>query len=403
MHPRHRSVVEHQTVGLAADLDHLVDRGTKRHLARTAYLDLVSHEHMTATTQPGYASNPVTPCHLIRQVRVSAPSTIDDRIRAAIAAAGASEPLRISDHLRSGRNQIFNVAGAGRSWIAKRTASPAEAWFATTIGPGVQWVAPSVAVEDPHLVITERIDECPTAHQLSATDPHAALDTLASLAGPLAELHAWPTGDDAPQSTAALPELDPIHIGALIDSTEPARELLRRLHRRDALRSAMRATYAAEGPAGLIHGDLKIDNVLCTPRTPTIIDWELCGIGPLAWDLGSVVGSMLAMWIDSADLTRSGPAAWLAAAAVPYAEVNAAARRFMGTYQDAYAERAPDPQTIAAAAATWLVARSWAESLQRLTIDPRLLLRLVVAEGAALRPTRLLGDRLPTARSHAAG
>lgn len=334
---------------------------------------------------------------------MSAPSTIDDRIRAAIAASGVSEPLHITDHPRSGRNQIFDVAGTGRSWIAKRTTSAAESWFATTISPEMRWVPPTVAVEDPHLVIAERIEGSPTAHELSDDDPHAALDTLVSLAAPLAELHAWPTGDDTPLSTAALPELDPVHIGVLVDSTEPARELLRRLHRRDALRDAMRTTYTAEGPAGLIHGDLKVDNVLCTPDTPTIIDWELCGIGPLAWDLGSVVGSMLAMWVDSADLTASDPAAWLAAATVPYADVNAAARRFMDTYQDSTAEPVPDPSTIAAAAATWLVARSWAESLRRLTIDPRLLLRLVVAEGAVQRPARLLGDRSHTARSHVAG
>lgn len=322
---------------------------------------------------------------------VSVPRALDDRIRHALAAAGVTEPVTITDHPRSGRNQIVEVTGANRAWIAKRTAAPAESWFATRVAPTVGWVPPCVPIEDPDLVIAERLTDTPTVHELADRDPLAALEALVALAEPLAELHAWPTDDDMPPCAAALPELDPVHIGALVDATEPARELLRRLHRRDALRDAMRRTYVVEEPTGLIHGDLKADNVLVTPDTPTIIDWELCGSGPLAWDLGSVVGSMLAMWVDSADLDRPDAAAWLAGAAVPYERVAAAARSFVGTYRRAARRRVPGPAAITAAAATWLVARAWAESLQRLTVDPRLLLRLVVAEGAVRDPGRLLG------------
>lgn len=324
---------------------------------------------------------------------MSVPRALDDRIREALTAAGVSEPVALADHPRSGRNQIVEVTGDGRAWIAKRTQAPAEAWFAATVAPSVSWAPRCVPVEDPDLVIVERLTDAATVHELAGSDPDAALDALVDLAEPLAELHAWPTDDDTPPCAAALPELDPVNVVAVIDATEPAREVLRRLHRRDALREAMRRTYVVEEPIGLIHGDLKSDNVLVAAGTPTLIDWELCGTGPLAWDLGSVVGSMLAMWVDSADLDAPDAGAWLAGAAVPYEQVADASRRFTERYRVAARGPVPDPGAIAAAAATWLVARAWAESLQRLTVDPRLLLRLVVAEGAVRHPARLLGGR----------
>jgi hypothetical protein len=319
------------------------------------------------------------------------PAAIDERIRAVVAAAGVAGPVTVTDHPRSGRNRLYDVTGDGRAWIAKQSASPTESWFARTVAPGVGWVPPSL-VAGADLVLSERAEGLPTALELAGRDRVAALEALADLAMPLAELHAWPTGDDVPASAAAIPQLDPVHVGVLVDSTEAARELLRRFHRRDALRDAMRVTRNSPGPTGLIHGDLKADNVLCAPGSPTIIDWELCGIGPFAWDLGSVVGSMLAMWIETADLTAPRPRDWLDRATLPYAAVVRAARRFVSDYERAASAPVPRPATTAAAAAAWLVARSWAESLQTMRVDPRLLLRLVVAEAVTLHPERLLGS-----------
>ncbi len=63
---------------------------------------------------------------------------------------------------------------------------------------------------------------------------------------------------------------------------------------------------------GLIHGDLKISNVLftddLTPEDPLVVDWELAGIGDVAWDLASIVHSIIHVEVASKHGTQQGGA-----------------------------------------------------------------------------------------------
>jgi len=56
----------------------------------------------------------------------------------------------------------------------------------------------------------------------------------------------------------------------------------------------------------LVHGDLKWDNLLCSTDLKQaenvqlhIIDWELCGIGDSAWDIGAIFTAALSNWHQS--------------------------------------------------------------------------------------------------------
>ena len=65
----------------------------------------------------------------------------------------------------------------------------------------------------------------------------------------------------------------------------------------------LKASWRADA---LIHRDLRWDNCLVSHDTHrrrgnvvTLVDWEMCGAGDAAWDLGSLIGGYLRLWLGS--------------------------------------------------------------------------------------------------------
>jgi hypothetical protein len=117
-------------------------------------------------------------------------------------------------------------------------------------------------------------------------------------------------------------------------------DLLRLLQHDPRLNKRLRELRASWNPTSLIHGDMKIDNVLVArsfEKTTDllIVDWELVGIGDSRWDCASVIGSYLFTCIESLQLADSS---------VPWphkhAKVRGAIKRFWRAYT---MERAGDP------------------------------------------------------------
>ncbi|HZU78162.1 MAG TPA: phosphotransferase family protein [Dehalococcoidia bacterium] len=67
------------------------------------------------------------------------------------------------------------------------------------------------------------------------------------------------------------------------------------LHRR------LQATLPAQSPAGIVHGDYRLDNVMFAPHDPSrivaVIDWEMATVGDPLCD----VGLLLVYWADTAE------------------------------------------------------------------------------------------------------
>lgn len=315
-------------------------------------------------------------------------------LRRILTRSGLPAPLVITEHPRSGRNRLFVVTGEDRRWFAKAAASATESWFYTEVGPHLTWVPAATPVDDPTLVLTEHLDGLPTVQDVEEADPGAAMAALVALAPALAELHTWPVPrpHDVPAAAPPLPQLDPIHAAVWLDSPASSRQLLERLHRRELLCGALRDAGAGVGPQGLIHGDLKIDNVLCAPAGPVVLDWELAGHGAVGWDLGSVVGSILALWVAGLDIDGAGPEAWLETGSVPYAEVCAAVRQLVADYRKHARGQVPSRSMLATYTAAWMVGRSWADSLFSPRVNARHLLRFVIAEGLVRNPEALFGE-----------
>lgn len=66
------------------------------------------------------------------------------------------------------------------------------------------------------------------------------------------------------------------------------------------------ANQPEEGPAGIVHGDFRLGNVLHAPdgTVTALLDWELCTLGPPAADLSY----LLSWWVDPEAGTRSDAA-----------------------------------------------------------------------------------------------
>lgn len=310
-------------------------------------------------------------------------------MRRLLARADLPAGLAITEHPRSGRNRLFVVRGQDRSWFVKSATSTAESWFHTHVGPLLRWVPAAMSSPEPGVAVTEYV-ESPSVLDLAADDPAGAVGVLVTLAPLLAELQALPLDAAAPAARPALPELDPVHVSAWLDSTEASRHILASIQGRQVLSEAVRAARSGLGPRGLIHGDLKVDNILHAGGTPIVVDWELCGDGHVAWDLGSVLGSILAIWIEGMDLDGTSPSTWFKDSVVPYAEICDAGCQLVADYRRRVNGAMPPLSAVVTCAAAWLAVRSWVESLLGQIVNPRHPLRLIVAEGLVRNPGALL-------------
>lgn len=307
----------------------------------------------------------------------------------------------VEEHPRSGRHRLWLVRGLeGRVWLAKETfgATDGEGWFYSQAASRLR-LTPRLLLAEPeaHLVVMEYVEGAEDLQQIAHHDPAAALDHFPHLAEPLVSLHGLETGHLAPpRAQVPLPELDPINLYVWECASPAARELLVSVQKTRVLCEALRQSAAGLGPRGLVHGDLKSDNILRSGGCEHIIDWELCGLGALGWDLGALLGSMVVLWADHLAVDGdTGPEEWVAQGEVPFHRLHSACCEFLRAYLQAAASdglAAPDRPSVAVHTAAWIVARTWADAALAHEMPASALVRLMIAEGLVREPAELFGD-----------
>jgi hypothetical protein len=154
----------------------------------------------------------------------------------------------------------------------------------------------------------------------------------------------------------------------------------------------------------LVHGDLRLINVIhgSAPgpgsKPLTILDWEHCHLGDPIWDVGSIVGDYLGLWIFSIPVRPGGePTEWFRQATFPFAAAQRAARSFWAGYR---AERsgfaAHDLNGIMQFAGLFLVGRVIAHMTLNSVVIPGSLIGVQVANKIVADPEwaaeRILGE-----------
>ena len=179
--------------------------------------------------------------------------------------------------------------------------------------------------------------------------------TLARLHGlPAGDVDGRPDGVD-PMWGLLLPE--PPH-ELLLDLSEAAQELVARLQASEQLCDALDRLATTVAGGTLVHGDLRWDNCLAVAAPASrrrtrllLVDWEHCGHGDAAFDVGTVLGEYLRVWVISITIVDPGdPARLLSLARYPLRRMHPAVNAFWTAYRAASPDCPPLRRTIELAA-----------------------------------------------------
>ncbi len=233
--------------------------------------------------------------------------------------------------------------------------------------------APLVCDSRSGRLYVEALPRWRTLHDLFTEGEGDELANARRLGGRLAELHEIdPAGLPAAADHLPRLELGPLQMAELPGETLALIGLLQRVPR---LQDDLAELRAAVPEPTLVHGDMKLDNVLCGPGDRMVlVDFEHAGIGDPAWDAGAALGDYLSRWLLSVRCAPEEPlATWLRGAAVSALRCASAGRELLAGYWDV--RPLPDLDRIAASAGVFMLhrAQAWIERYSRLGAKATLL------------------------------
>ena len=268
-------------------------------------------------------------------------------VDAALVRLGISseEVAKLTPMGRQGSASLITLED-GRSYFVKR-ARPAEHWggrnlvaVEALVTPLMHGLAPAVILEDEAagLLVLDGV----VGEQVSTTgtDLDLSIECATRLGALLAEVHLRveeATNIGLPLLSSPVPRPDLVTPSAFAEGPGWDYPEFLSFLQSDDLPAAFRSLAESWDPSGLIHGDVRGDNVLrLTEGSLVFVDWELAGLGDRRWDLGSLLGMYLFAWLGSIRAQEEGEIEdWLKAASVPLESVAPGARACAASYSDA--------------------------------------------------------------------
>lgn len=309
--------------------------------------------------------------------------------------------LSVQEHERSGRNRLLRITlSDGSPCILKQggVIENSEAWFYSSDfclkAPGVA-IKPLLVDRGLNLVLLQDM-EFRDLEVLSQEDPAMTIAAMQRLSKSLARLHAYQAAM-APPARIPFPSLDPVAVLQWISSSAAAQELIRRVQTRPGLRRIVaEGKVLSQGPEGYIHADIKPDNIVLTrDDSVLLIDWELSGRGPVLWDIGALIGSLVYVWIRNLDYnSKTTYDDWIEFAKVPYQSIFDAVQDFLLEYRNEskrLGASLPVRESMVIATCSWLISRAWASASRMHRLSSLELMMLMIAEGLYGNSEELFG------------
>jgi len=189
----------------------------------------------------------------------------------------------------------------------------------------------------------------------------------ARLGATLGALHAAtrPDGEGSAHAPSRVPvaarpwvlQLPRPEVGILREASAVGLKVVRLLQRAPLFAQEFTRLSSEWDAQSLIHGDLKLANCLtrraARPPELKLVDWEFGGLGDPRWDVASVLGSYLALWVLSIPIpSPERPDLLISEARFPLAAI----KRMTGTFVRSYLAGTVDAAPVLSAASlpAWL-------------------------------------------------
>ncbi|MDD4761999.1 MAG: phosphotransferase [Candidatus Pacebacteria bacterium] len=304
--------------------------------------------------------------------------------------------FELTEHNQSGRNKLYIVKeDNSQPWLLKKHLhTPFEIWFYESYPNYFQKPEMLMVDKKNNLIGLKYYTEGHTLFEINVQSQERCLRLLSSTAVDLAALHNLPVYKDKHNAQLFLPDIDPVHI-EFWQSASPALKRLIYLLQNQGISSNIKTIIRNQKPIqGLIHGDLKLDNILVVNESFIFLDWELSGIGDLSWDIASIIGSMVIIWLDNLDIDDGDdPSLWENKSGVRFELLNESVNSFITIYLDNINSPVRQQLTIdylVSHTIHWLIMRTWAEASQSTELNRQQLARLLFIAGFLENPSLLI-------------
>lgn len=310
------------------------------------------------------------------------------------------DSFTITEHAMSGRNKIFLLKDKNSNtefFLKIHLHTNSEIWFFKNY-INYPYKAELLIMDDKlnfnllknysnGQTLFEEVDKRKIIHLLSSTALH------------LSQLHNMPMINfDNRKAKVFLPKIDPIEI-EVWQSASPALQKLIRLLQKQGIISIINSKIDKQKPITcLIHGDLKLDNIMMNDGSIIILDWELCGMGELSWDLGAIIGSMILIWIDDLNIEDvHNRLLWEKNTEIEFDFIKTNINNFLRNYLELsnnFIKHSLSLDFIVPHICMWIIMRTWAEATNINSLTRNQLARLLFIEGFFKNPSYLINPKV---------
>lgn len=308
--------------------------------------------------------------------------------------------ISVKEHFQSGRNRIYLVDDkvSRKLFIKQNLHTKSEVWFYNNFSTKIK-VPELIDIDiSNNIIILKHYHGAKTLNSIAESDPKICFKFLIETADTLSKLHQIESvGNDTPIVSEQSLNFDPIHVTSFINASEASKQFISLIQENELYKRVISKIKLIDSPKGIIHNDIKLDNILVLDNNDSIIlDWELCGYGSVLSDLSGIIGSMIMIWVQNLPVNHNDDIEiWIKNGRVKYDLLRESINEFIIKYRKNLSStfnKNLHLEDIQYYISLWLIIRIWSEVENSSTITQNHLACLMLVEGIIENPQDLLED-----------